>query len=205
MISRKMRRKVVNRFSFWMASSAVTAVGLVIGAAPSAVSGERAVSCHGRPATVIGSAAADEIVGGDGADVIVTRKGADSVRSGRGDDTICLGAGFDVAEAGDGRDLVHGAAGDEIANGGPGRDQLTGGDGSDVLSGGSHRDLLRGRDGVDELDGGPQLDSCIGGEPRPDERVATPLFAGEQHRGADVAFPGCDRIEGARRGADPRL
>jgi glycerophosphoryl diester phosphodiesterase len=69
--------------------------------------------CLGRPATIVGTSAAetlvgtdrpDVIVGLDGNDVISGRGGADRICAGRGHDEVYGGRGADVANGGDGRD-----------------------------------------------------------------------------------------------------
>ncbi len=92
--------------------------------------------CHGRPITIVGTHADDQLRGTSGPDVIAGRRGDDVITGLAGDDTICGGRGADVLDGGDGDDRVFGDL-DHIGSGGAHRaDSLTGGPGDDVLDGG---------------------------------------------------------------------
>jgi Ca2+-binding RTX toxin-like protein len=129
-------------------------------------------TCHGLPATIIGTDGNDVITGTAGPDVIVTGGGRDGVRSHGGDDTICTGGDSDVVDAGSGddtistgsgRDSVVGGLGANSIIGGPQGDTLVGGPQADTLSGGAGKDTLLGQGDDDHLTGGPRYDICRGG------------------------------------------
>ena len=100
-------------------------------------------TCEGRPATVIGTAAADRLTGTRGPDVIVGLGGADRISGLGGADVVCAGPGDDVVSGGAGNDTLLGQAGRDRLDGGRGRDRLRGGAGLDRLVGGPGRDRLR--------------------------------------------------------------
>jgi Ca2+-binding RTX toxin-like protein len=106
-------------------------------------------TCFGRPATIVGTNAGEQLVGTPLTDVIVGLGGNDVVSAKGGDDFVCTGAGDDVVVGGSGRDHVSAGAGNDI---------LIGGKGDDVLQGNSGLDLLLGEAGRDTLQGGPGLD-----------------------------------------------
>lgn len=114
------------------------------------VSGEHVPRCHGRKATLIGTAHADALIGTRGPDVIVAGRGDDRVAARSGEDHLCGGAGADQ---------LKGRGGDDVAYGGPGPDELRGGRGADRLDGGVGRDALRGGPGRDRC-GGQIKRSC---------------------------------------------
>jgi uncharacterized repeat protein (TIGR01451 family) len=115
---------------------------------------KKPVTCHGRAATLVGTAGADFLAGTTGRDVIVARNGNDRIFSSAGNDLICAGRGADLVKSGGRPDRV-------LA--GPGADRVFGRGGGDVLRGGSGRDRLRGGRGADLLGGGSGADRCFGG------------------------------------------
>ncbi|GAB4146616.1 MAG: hypothetical protein Fur0046_24610 [Cyanobacteria bacterium J069] len=107
---------------------------------------------------------ADELVGGDGRDVIVAFGGDDTVAGGLGNDILYGGAGDDLVR-GDRNvsDAQNGEpGGDDILYGGAGNDRLFGKAGNDMLYGEAGDDLLIGDDGDDLLWGGLGNDTLIG-------------------------------------------
>lgn len=125
--------------------------------------------------TVLGSAFADSLVGGDEIDRFYGFAGADSFIGGGGDDYLALGDGVgDTADGGDGYDTVEidwSAATDTIVASfsaglpyagvealvifaGTGNDRLTGGAEDDHFIGGAGDDVLKGGAGDDILDAG---------------------------------------------------
>jgi len=84
--------------------------------------------CHGRAATIVGTAGHDEINGTSGNDVIVARGGADDVEGRGGRDLICGGAGNDDLEGDGGNDFLSGGTGVDELDGGPGDDVCVGGE-----------------------------------------------------------------------------
>ncbi|HZZ26396.1 MAG TPA: calcium-binding protein, partial [Pirellulales bacterium] len=108
----------------------------------------------------------NEIIGGDGNDIIYGGNGANYLDGGAGNDhlyggdsiDIILGdAGNDYIDAGAGDDAVYGGDGNDTIYGGDGNDMLFGSDGSesgtdsDILYGGAGDDLLVGAGGDDQL------------------------------------------------------
>lgn len=95
-------------------------------------SGER------KPCTIVGTPAAESLLGTSGNDVICGRGGAD---------TIFAGSGNDIVRGGRGADRLQGGSGSDVVQGGPGRDLIFAYDGTrDRLSGGPDHDTLNGFD-----------------------------------------------------------
>jgi Ca2+-binding RTX toxin-like protein len=105
--------------------------------------------CAGRPATIIGTQAADTLTGTPQNDVIVGLEGKDSIRAGGGSDIVCAGSGNDNVAGGKGKDRLRGERGNDRLRGGSGADRLIGGVGRDRLMGGSGDDFLLGGPGKD--------------------------------------------------------
>jgi Ca2+-binding RTX toxin-like protein len=93
--------------------------------------------------TADGGAAADTVLGSDGADSIFG--GAD-------------GSGDSLA-GGDGGDTLEGGPGNDSLDGSGGNDSMLGGSGNDCLSGGAGNDRLNGQSGSDSVDGGADIDT----------------------------------------------
>jgi hypothetical protein len=96
-----------------------------------------AVTCDGKPATIVGTAGNDTITGTTGADVIAGLGGADTIRGDGGGDRICGGGGNDVIAGGGGNDRLFGGPGNDTLKGGAGNDYLDGGTGTDRCAGGT--------------------------------------------------------------------
>jgi Ca2+-binding RTX toxin-like protein len=103
--------------------------------------GESGPTCAGKPATIIGTQAADTLQGTPQKDVIVGRGGKDSIRAGGGSDIVCAGSGNDNVAGGIGKDRLRGGRGNDRLLGGSGADRLIGGLGRDRLIGGSGDDF----------------------------------------------------------------
>jgi Ca2+-binding RTX toxin-like protein len=148
---------------------AVALFGLVTAHAVAAAStgGEEEVHrCHGRRATIVGTAGDDVIHGTPGRDVIWGGPGDDTIYGELGNDLICGGAGDDVIHGGRGNDEIYGGRGadrvfgdlgDDKVSGGPGSyDDVAGGLGIDTVDGGpGDYDLVHGDYGYDRMSGGP--------------------------------------------------
>ncbi|HTR69820.1 MAG TPA: calcium-binding protein [Mycobacteriales bacterium] len=100
-------------------------------------------SCHGHPASIVGTEANDDITGTPGRDVIAALAGNDTVNGRGGNDLICGGRGTDRLDGGAGNDHIYG-----------GKDGLVRDEGEVDRIG----DSLRGGEGDDWLDGGPVAD-----------------------------------------------
>jgi len=111
-------------------------------------------TCRGQRATLIGTAAADNLIGTAGRDVVVGRRGSDRILTFGGRDLICAGRGDDVVRSGSRADGVFA---------GPGADRLRGNGGADSLKGARGRDRIFGGRGPDLLAGGAGRDRCFGG------------------------------------------
>lgn len=108
------------RVALALASTAMLAISTLAAAAPS--QGLGTPSCHGRTATIVGTAAANEIDGTSGRDVIVGRGGNDDIEGHGGNDLICGNGGRDDLEGDRGSDHLYGGRGVDEAEGGPGSD-----------------------------------------------------------------------------------
>lgn len=140
--------------------------------------------------TIIGTPAADRLLGTnerdvvcafggdnfvgarDGRDFVLSLGGADRVAGGGGRDTINSKGGGDRITGdgggdrlggGGGGDRAFGGGGDDWLSGAAGRDLLEGGGGNDKFAGGADADTLKGGSGVDTLGGGPARDTLVGG------------------------------------------
>lgn len=186
----------------------VVFVGLIAAlvAGPTSPAARSDRTCGGKSATLVGTNGSERLVGTDRDDVIGALDGDDAVLAHDGDDIVCAGDGGDAVRGGEDKDRILGADGTDILDGEAGRDIVEGDWGRDVLRGGNRADGLFGRRGADEMSGGPGPDACRGGRPSPDRRPRdTEVFPGDPHRGADVAFPECDRRFSAIRGHHPQL
>ena len=145
---------------------ALLASALMASAALAPAADTEAPRCHGRVATIVGTAGddvlrgtprRDVIWGGPGDDLIYGGLGSDLICGGAGDDFLRGGRGNDTIDGGGGTDRVFGDLGDDKLIGGPGdRDEVSGGLGIDTVSGGpGNEDLVRGDYGYDRMDGGP--------------------------------------------------
>jgi Tol biopolymer transport system component len=85
--------------------------------------------CHGKVATIVGTAAGETLTGGPSADVISGQGGKDTINGLDGKDTICGDAGKDRLNGGKGKDLLDGGKGNDKLNGGKGKDTCVGGKG----------------------------------------------------------------------------
>jgi hypothetical protein len=110
-------------------------------------------TCHGKPATCLGTPGHDLILGSEEDDVIVAGEGDDAVHGDAGDDVICGGPG---------NDSLFGARGADLIDGGPGNDWLFGAPDPDELYGGPGEDFLWEGPGKGKVDGGPgERDLCM--------------------------------------------
>lgn len=82
-------------------------------------------TCAGLPATQVGSAASEVIVGTPGNDVIQALGGDDKIIGLGGSDIICGGTGDDKLKGKAGPDRLFGGAGDDVCRGGAGEDRST--------------------------------------------------------------------------------
>ncbi|MGI9602194.1 MAG: CAP domain-containing protein [Acidimicrobiales bacterium] len=120
--------------------------------------------CQGEPATIVGTAGADEIVGTAGPDVIVALGGNDYINGRGGHDLICAGGGNDEINGGKGADAIYGQGGDDL---------VVASGGKDFVNGGSGDDQLNGSLGKDQVWGGGGLDVCWGEQMRCETKFRT--------------------------------
>jgi uncharacterized delta-60 repeat protein len=106
-------------------------------------------TCAGKPATIIGTEAADTLTGTPQKDVIVGLGGKDRIRAGGASDIVCAGSGNDTLAGQGGKDQLRGEKGKDRLLGGSGADRLIGGPGADRLVGGPGNDKLLGGPGND--------------------------------------------------------
>ncbi len=157
-------------------SGATAVVVLTLGAR--SVDAADPLTCHGRPATYVGTEGADRIdIKGNAGQVIVALGGDDFIKTRAGKDVVCGGNGDDSINTGGSReDRAFGGAGNdtiilaELARGegdddslttiGFTKDDLDGGAGNDFISAAGRPDVIAG--GNDALDGGDGVDFCGG-------------------------------------------
>ena len=114
-------------------------------------------TCHGKPASLVGTDGNDVIRGTPGRDVVWGGLGDDTILGLLGNDTLCGGPGADLIHGGRGNDLVDGGAGDG--------DRAIGDLGDDrVLGGGGDRDEVAGDLGIDLVNGGPGDEDLVHGD-----------------------------------------
>jgi len=82
------------------------------------------VTCHGQPATQVGTEGADTLVGTKKRDVIVGLGGDDQIVGKKGNDLLCGGEGNDTLIGGKGNDQLSGGAGTDSCNGGGGKERV---------------------------------------------------------------------------------
>ena len=134
------------------------------------VAGARVVGVPGRVNFMLGLAARQRIVGGNGHDQLGARGAGGRVHGGRG------------------HDLIHGFGGHDRLHGGHGHDLIHGGGGHDRIVGGRGHDLIRGGRGHDRLHGGPGDDRFI------DRQGDTVVITGPGTNHVDVADGNSDRV-----------
>ncbi len=141
----------LSRVSARSSSGGGTAVAWSDG--PGTQSSHPPVTCGGLTATIVGTANADVLNGGNGDDVIAGLGGNDVIGGKNGNDTVCGGDGADVIDGDQGNDTLFGDAGDDNLNGKDGNDTIHGGSGNDIISGDKDDDTLFGGDGADNMNG----------------------------------------------------
>ena len=168
--------------------------------------------------TIRGDEGSNQLMGGDGYDLIKGYGDSDDLRGGQGDDTIFAGGGDDWVQGdasygpggndeihgGTGHDSLAGQGGDDLIWGDEGDDTILGGEGNDTLFGGTGNDWLAGNDGddvlvsgggADDLDGGRGDDHLIG-----DDDAETVYLRGGE--GSDTLMPGAGDFSEGQEGAD---
>ncbi|HYG48209.1 MAG TPA: cadherin domain-containing protein [Allosphingosinicella sp.] len=103
------------------------------------------------------------ILGSDAAETIIGTQGNDFVHAGGGNDLVYLLSGNDFGNGGLGNDSVSGDSGNDIVVGTDGDDALFGGAGTDMVSGGRGADTVHGDSGDDVVSGGVGDDQLVGG------------------------------------------
>jgi Ca2+-binding RTX toxin-like protein len=116
-----MKTRLQKHLAMTVAGSAAV-VATLMGLTVTPSQGAAAYTCHGRTATIVGSASSNEIDGTSGPDVIVGLGGNDDIEGHGGNDVICGGRGSDELEGDRGNDRLYGGRGYDKAEGGPGAD-----------------------------------------------------------------------------------
>jgi len=170
--------------------------------------------------TLIGSAFADTLDGGDGNDRVQqtvdrTQVLTDTQVTGLGTDSlISIEGGVLIGGAGNNRlnavgfsgsVTLIGNAGNDTLLGGPGNDVLDGGTGNDVLDGGGGNDTMRGGTGNDSMDGGFGSDVLLGsdGDDTLDGQENNDTLLGEDGDDDIDGNLGVDRVTGGGNGSTP--
>lgn len=105
----------------------------------------------------------EEVISGNGDDMIHGNDEANSVIANAGNDYISGLGGEDLLYGNSGQDSIYGNQADDILYGGQDNDILYGGQDNDTLYGGEHQDLLYGNLGNDLLYGNEGEDTIYGG------------------------------------------
>jgi Ca2+-binding RTX toxin-like protein len=161
-------------------------VAVLTSIAAGAATGGGPVTCMGEPATIVGTAGDNVILGTSARDVIHAKGGDDFVYALAGDDVICGGSGRDEIEISDidpvvidlaagvgisedqGTDTFRsfedalGSRWDDHILGTSGPNTVHAGDGGDIVSGREGNDVLDADGGINHVDGGPGRDKCRG-------------------------------------------
>jgi Ca2+-binding RTX toxin-like protein len=162
-----------------------------------AASSSSTPTCHGRPATLVGTDGPDDLVGTRGVDVIVARRGRDVIEGRGGDDVICGGSGQDRIVGGPGADVLRGNQDGDTLHGNGGDDVLIGGGGADTFP---HANTLWGGPGDDVYVARSRFDILTWtSDLRPGRPVDVDLRAGT------ATGEGHDTIRSPNAGAGPRL
>ena len=98
---------------------------------------------------LVGTEAADTLLGLSGDDNILAGDGADVVRGGEGNDFVDAGGGRDVVFGGAGNDDILAGGGDDMVYGDGGADRILAGAGNDLVTAGAGNDTVVGGDGND--------------------------------------------------------
>jgi Ca2+-binding RTX toxin-like protein len=125
--------------------------------------GNDVITGNGAANALTGGAGNDAVTGNGGADVIDLGAGANSAGGGAGNDTISGGDDGNVVSGGADDDTITTGAGADTINGDGGIDTVTAGGGNDSVLGGDGADVLDAGAGNDTLQGGADADTLTGG------------------------------------------
>ena len=116
---------------------------------------------EGEPGEADLVAEVENIVGGNGDDVLVGSSGGNTIEGSGGEDEIHGGDGDDVLRGGGSSDVVFGDEGNDEVYGDGGHDTLTGGSGADLIVGNIGNDLIFNADGeADVVQCGSEIDDA---------------------------------------------
>lgn len=174
----------------------IVALLTMVGAEGTAV-GQATPTCHGVPATLVGTPRSDILTGTTGRDVIVGLGGSDSIYGRDGADRICGGDGRDFVFGDQGPDVVRGGAGDDWIGDALGANRVFGGDGDDRLQSGGGDERLDGGEGRDVADYSTLIE--VDGESTHCHDVVVDLAAG-RGRGDGFGLDQLVALEGAYTG-----
>jgi Ca2+-binding RTX toxin-like protein len=167
---------------------------LLAGILPEAVAARP--RCHGKRATMVGTARADRLTGTSGRDVIVARAGDDRINGRGGADLICGGPGDDRIRGAAGADGLAGGRGDnDVISGGPNDDRIGGGPGTADVA-----DYSEALSGVEanlpaEIARGEGEDQVVGIEDVTGSEFDDALY-GNEHSNSLLGFAGNDTLLG---------
>ena len=105
----------------------------------------------------------NSMAGMRGNDYLSGGGGDDDMLGGAGDDEMLGGSGNDEMEGNDGVDLMRGGSGNDTMRGGAGADTIFGNAGNDTIDGGTSGDFISAGSGVDVVEGGNGNDFISGG------------------------------------------
>lgn len=146
---------------------------VAVASGPAAAQARPRPSCHGVPATIVGTDRSERIVGTRRADVIVGLGGSDTILAGGGDDVVCGGSDADILFGGSGADQLDSGDGDDRAMGRAGNDRIRVNEDGGRFYGGP------GNDRFDAAATGPEGATLAGGEGT-DQLVVFPFYESEE-------------------------
>lgn len=130
----------------------VVAFAMLPAIGPSPAGASSTPWCFGQPATIVGTAGNDMLIGQSGV--------SDVIYGGGGNDYISGGDFYGEDEVpGSAPDLLCGGPGADRVTGSPGNDKLSGGDGADYVDGGNGADVEQGNGGDDRIGRGSFFDA----------------------------------------------
>lgn len=188
----------------WSSSTYALTVAVVVVTTSWAVQGmtqatsrAAAPTCGGQPATIVGTAASNNLTGTPGPDVIAALGGNDRVSARGGADIVCGGDGRDFLRGDGAADVLYGGRGGDVIADAVGANQVFGGVGNDELGSGAGDEHLDGGPGRDVADYSAEL--MVDGEGTHCHNLVVDLAAGSG-QGDGFGIDELVSIEGAYSG-----